>query len=396
MAKTVVIYLSPYDLLRPRTNQVSDVRFCEGFAQNGCDVHLIVPYSFREDNIPQNEVKQYYGLETSFDIRFLPTQFKGDVKGAGKLVLTAWYGQQAVREIMQDISSNARVIIISRHGGLLVPYLTLKKTGGRKWSQVKVIHWLHDLKLGPKDRFIYKNCDALLATNRSIIQDLYKSCKLKNKPSDYTLNPITQAQAEEKYTKSEARKLTGLEHISTPLVVYTGKLGLLYNLELQLIIEAAGKLPSHTFLFTGGKDDTVAHWKKYCSDKGISNVIFTGYIADYTKIKYYQYAADVLVSYYTRQGHDPRYNLPNKLCEYMLTGNPIVSPDYPASRDLLNVNNCYFTAAENSSALAETIQQITLNVEEAIAKGATARRDVEEITFRKVTARLISFFQKIG
>ena len=79
----------------------------------------------------------------------------------------------------------------------------------------------------------------------------------------------------------------------------------------------------------------------------------------------------------------------------MLTGNPIVSPDYPATRDLLNNNNCYFAEAENGSALAETIKQITSNAEAAAAKGIVARRDVEAITFRKVTARLIQFFHTI-
>jgi len=395
MENPVIIYLSPFDLLRPRTNQVSDVRFCEGFAQNKCEVHLVVPFAFREDNISQESVPKNYGLTTPFSIHYLPTNFKGDVSGLRKLMLTAWYGQSAVRQILESIPSSRKVIILSRNGVLLLPYLTLKKSGSKRWNKIKIIHWLHDLKLKTKDKFIYKNCDALLATNNSILTDLMSACNLKNKKYTYTLNPITQAQADDPLTKTEARKKTGLDQMKEPLIVYTGKLGLNYNKELLHILDAAKALPSFKFLFTGGKSDAVLYWKKTCQEKKISNVLFTGYIPDYTQIKNYQFAADILVSYYTRQGHDPRYNLPNKICEYMLTGNAVVSPDYPATRDLLNQANTFFALPENSQSLIETIQYIIGHPEEAAIKGRKAKEDVKELTFQKTGERLIQFFNSL-
>lgn len=395
MENPVIIYLSPFDLLRPRTNQVSDVRFCEGFAQNNCEVHLVVPFAYREDNIRQESVPKNYGLTTPFSIHYLPTNFKGDVSGLRKLMLTAWYGQAAVRQILESIPVSRKVIILSRNGVLLLPYLTLKKSGSKRWNKIKIIHWLHDLKLKAKDKFIYKNCDALLATNNSILKDLVTACDLKSKKYTYTLNPITQAQADDPLTKSEARKTTGLDQLKEPLVVYTGKLGLNYNRELLHILDAAKALPSCKFLFTGGKSDAVNYWKKICQEKEINNVIFTGYIPDYTQIKNYQFAADILVSYYTTQGHDPRYNLPNKICEYMLTGNAIVSPDYPATKDLLNAGNAFFALPENSQSLIETIQYILAHPEEAAIRGKKAKEDVKGLTFRKTGERLIQFFNSL-
>lgn len=395
MDKPVIIYLSPFDLLRPRTNQVSDVRFCEGFAENGCEVHLVVPEAERSDNIRRESVPANYGLATSFPIHYLPTNFKGDVGGLRKLMITAWHGQKEVRNILEQVPDSKKVIILSRNGILLLPYLTLKKAGGKRWKKIRVIHWLHDLKLKPRDRFIYKRCDALLATNSSILEDLVKACNLKNKKYTYTLNPVTQKQADEKLTRWEAKKRAGMEQVTTPLIVYTGKLGFHYNAELMHILDAAKALPGCTFLFTGGKPEVVNHWKNICAEKAISNVIFTGYIADYTRIRNYQFAADILVSYYTRQGHDPRYNLPNKLCEYMLTGNAVISPDYPATRDLLTADNCFFAKPEDSAALVEMIQYILDHPSEAESKGKAAAEAVKTITFRKTAERLILFFNSL-
>jgi glycosyltransferase involved in cell wall biosynthesis len=394
MEQAVIIYLSPFDILRPRTNQVSDVRFTEGFAQNNCDVHLIVPFAKRDDNIKKEEVDAFYGLNTAFNIHYLPTEFKDEVSGIRKLMITAWYGQMAVRKIIKSIPKEKKVFIISRNPILLLPYITLKKSKLGRWKSVKVIPWLHDLKLKAKDRLIYRHADALLATNLSILHDLQKVVKKKLKFT-YTLNPITQAQADEFIDKNQARKEVRLENISTPLITYTGKIGFNYNKELIHILEAAKELPEYTFLFTGGKPEAVKHWEQKCLTMNLSNIIFTGYLPDYTKIKNYQYGADVLVSYYTRQGHDPRYNLPNKLCEYMLTGNAIVSPNYPATEELLNESNCFFANPEDSNALAATIKEAVQNKEEAIKRGRNARKDVIEITFKKTAFRLLTFLNSI-
>lgn len=392
MKAPAIIYLSPFDILRPRTNQVSDVRFCEGFAQNDCEVHLIVPFAQRPDNIPLDCVNAYYGLEKEFKIHYLPTAFKDEVKGLRSLILTAWYGQILVRSILRSLGQEQKVFIISRHGALLLPYITLRRSGLRNWKNVRVIHWMHDLKRKKKDQYVYRNADALLATNNSILTDTQKL--FGDKPGTYTLNPVTQAQVNERITKDQARKETGLEDISHKLIVYTGKIGTNYNKELMHILEAAALLPDYQFLFTGGKPTAIDKLKEYCSKAQIKNVTFTGYLPDYTKVRYYQYAADVLVSYYTKQGHEPQYNLPNKICEYMLTGNVIVSPDYPATRDLLSRENCWFADPENSQALADTIRYALTHEEESRLRAMKARETVEQATFKKVCWRVLEFFNQ--
>ncbi|MFN0187745.1 MAG: glycosyltransferase [Bacteroidia bacterium] len=394
MSNPYIIYLSPYDILRPRTNQLSDVRFTEGFAQNHCHTHLIVPYVVRTDNISKSEVEDTYGLKSHINIHYCPTRFTEDVKGGWQLAQVAWHGIRKTFTILKKRKNKNQTYIISRSSHLLRPYFILRKIFPSRFKNVVLIHWAHDYNISSSHTRIYQLADYLLATNSSILNSILKRSKRNNKEGSFTLNPITEAQAVENITKEEARKEVKLVEIKTPLVVYTGKIGINYDQELKYILEAAQQLPHYTFLFTGGKPKTVAFWEDYCSGLGLNNILFTGYLSDYRKIKYYQYSADVLISYYTKQGHDVRYNFPNKICEYMLTGNPMVSPNYPATRDLLTDNNCTFTTPENSQALAKSIKEIIENPLPAQQKALQAAKDVREITFKKVAARLLKQFPK--
>lgn len=377
MSTPYIIYLSPYDILRPRTNQLSDVRFTEGFAQNHCHTHLIVPYVERTDNISKKEVAATYGLKSHMNIHYSPTHFTEDVKGGWQLAQVAWHGIRTTFTILKQRKNKNQTYIISRSSHLLRPYF-LRKIFPSRFKNVVLIHWAHDFNISKNHLRIYQLADYILATNSSILNSILKKSKRKSAEGSFTLNPITESQALEYITKEEARKVVKLTEIKTPLIVYTGKIGINYDKELKYILESAQQLPNYTFLFTGGKPKTVAFWEDYCNGLGLKNVLFTGYLSDYRKIKYYQYSADVLISYYTKQGHNVRYNFPNKICEYMLTGNPMVSPNYPATQDLLTESNCTFTTPENSQALAKSIREIIESPELALQKAQQAAKDLEK------------------
>lgn len=388
-----IYYFSPYDILRPRTNQVGDMRLCEGFVQNGADVDLIIPFVYRKDNIPKEKIWEFYGLEDRFNIRFLKTWFTSDVAGVWMFSIMSLLNCMVFTGIMiRSWFAKENVYIISRTPMLLRPFLNIRKVVPFACRKIRIVSWIHELKLSPAYRFVYKNADGVMGTNSSLTNDLIKETgKLKEKTC-VTLNPISIAQLRNRPTKEEARKETGLNGVY-PLIVYTGKIGLVYNKEIIHILEAAELLPNYHFLFTGGKDDAISKLKAWCEQHHVRNVTFTGYIPDYTKIKYYQSAADILVSYYTSQGHDVRYNFPNKICEYMLTGNVTVTPDFPANRDVAHADNVLFAEPENSKSLAATIQKAAENPELSKKLAERALAEMQEMTF-KVRCRIIINFLK--
>ncbi|MFM7217727.1 MAG: glycosyltransferase, partial [Bacteroidota bacterium] len=157
------------------------------------------------------------------------------------------------------------------------------------------------------------------------------------------------------------------------------------------IFEAASLCPDYIFLFTGGRTSAVSEVQKHCTLLGLKNVRFTGFMNDSTQVRYYQLAADVLVSYYTAKDHMVEYNYPQKINEYFTTGNPVVTPDFPATRDIVNNRNAIFVLPDNPTDLARGIR---LAVEDRDSADKIARQalvDMKELTFEKRTAELLRF-----
>ena len=389
-----IYYFSPYDILRPRTNQVGDVRLCEGFKQNNADIRLIVPFVYRNDNIKKSEVAKMYGLETTYPIRYLLTFFIKDVSGVYRFAVISLLNLFIFLEVMmRSWFAKKPIIMMSRDAQIIRPFLIARNIIPFLCKNIRIVFWVHEVKLKPVYRWVYKNSDAIIGTNSSIVIDLLKETNYPKEKTCVSLNPISEEQLRNRPSKQEAQKQTNLTGLY-PLVIYTGKIGIHYNKEILHILEAAKNLPAYHFVLTGGKPDAVTHWQKWCNDNGAKNVKFTGYFADYSLVRYYQFGADVLVSYYTHQGHDVRYNLPNKVCEYMLTGNVMVIPDYPATRDTLDGTNCIFAEPENTDALTKAIRTAVENKEQSKQLAQKALADVKELTFKKRTAILIDFLNK--
>jgi len=385
-----IYYFSPYDILRPRTNQVLDMRFCEGFAQNGCEVEMMVPYVFRRDNIKKSELFKIYEVEQKFKTRYLPTLFFSDVNGKWHFFIISILNTfRFVRIIFQCTSG--KKVILSRSPALLLSFLLMRKILGGK--NLKIICWAHEIQGKITLRWVYKNADSIIGTNSMITDDLKKNYKIDEKKLGISLNPISEYQLHHRISKAEARKHLSIQ-TDKPLIVYTGKLSIGQQ-EAEYILQSAAQLNKYHFILTGGKPIVVKHYQDWCVKKDIQNVYFTGYIHDYSQIKYYQFAADVLISYYTPKEHNVRYNFPSKICEYMLTGNPMVTPDYPATSDILNERNTIFVKPENMEELAAGIKKA---VDEKEFSGKIAERaflDVQEITFKKRAKILLEFIENL-
>ncbi len=382
--KVKVYYFTPFDILRSRTNQISDVRFCEGFAQNNCAISLVTPYVYRKDNLRKKDVLDFYGVEDKYNVRYLPTLFFKDIDGKFNLLtilvlnsfLFLWI-------IFKSLFHKQEVIIISRSPILLFPFLRIRSVFK---TSVKIISWIHEIKKNKADQYVYKKADFLWGTNSAITNDLKDLYGFSEKILGVTNNPVTESQVKAIVSKSEARKIIKLD--KSPLIVYTGKL-FIDQLEIKYLMEAAKELPNYTFLFTGGKPNVVDYYSDWCSKNKMENVILVGYLHDYTQLTYYQQAADVLVSYYTSSEHDVRYNFPQKIVEYMLTRNPIVTPNFEATQDVLNEKNAIFVEPENTESLKKGLIKAVENRAVSEQMAEIAFKSALNYTFKKSIERLL-------
>jgi glycosyltransferase involved in cell wall biosynthesis len=385
-----IYYFSIYDFLRARTNQIADMRLCEGFSQAGCDVELIAPYVYRRDNMRLDQVFSYFGVETPFRLKLLKTPF---VESMGPLIvlplMLVYVLFSCLRIWLVNFGRLSEVVIISQTTDLLIPALLLKKATLRRRGPL-IVSWAHDITFRGRNNWVYRRADAIVATNSAITADLSRELGIPPSRMAISLNPISESQLRDAPTREAARARLGVDG-TAPLVVYTGKV-FVGQKEIEYLLEAARRLPGYRFLLTGGKENVVRHFRDFCAQEGIGNTTFVGFLHDASQVRYYQAAADVLVSYYTSAEHLTRYQLPNKTCEYMLAGSPIVTCDFPATRDVLNGENAIFVEPENADALASGIRRAIEDRDLAGRVAGRALRDVRDMTFRKRAGQLAGFF----
>lgn len=386
-----IYYFSIYDVFRARTNQIADMRLCEGFAQAGCDVELISPWVYRRDNMQVNQVFSYYGIETPFRLKVLKTPFVDEMSPLFVLPLMVLHALfSCLRIWLTNLGRLGEVVIISQTTDLLIPALLIKKASFSRGGPL-IVSWAHDISLRKRYAWVYRRVDAIVGTNSAITEDLSRELGIGRERLAISLNPVSESQVRNPLSRQAARARLNLK-ISEPLVVYTGKF-FVGNKEIEYILEAARRLPGYQFLFTGGKDGPVQHYRTHCAREGIRNTTFVGFLHDYSQVRYYQAASDVLVSYYTSAEHLTRHQLPNKTCEYMLSGSPIVTCDYPATRDVLNPENAIFVAPESADALTEGIRCAVENQDLARRVARRALIDVQSMTFRARATQLAEFFR---
>lgn len=386
-----ILYFSQFDLLRPTTNRISDIRFCEGFAENGCDVEIVVPYVYRKHNIKASEVEASYGLEHPVKVTILPTPFWEDMnKWLNVPTLLAYQTLAYLRRLLRHRRDGEDVVVISRDVYSLMPVLWMRRLTGKGPC---VIYWAHEVKPdNERYQWTYGHVDGVIGTNSAIADDLHTLCGIPRERLAITLNPISTRQVKLPTDKETARQHLNLN--GKPLAVYTGKVGAGMH-EINYILEAAALLPGYTFLFTGGKPEAVRHYEDYCAERGVKNAVFTGFLDKYTDVFLYQLAADALISYYTTKDHLVDYNYPQKITEYMLAGNPIVTPDYRATRDILHERNAMFVAPEDAENLAQGIRNVIEDRALGARLGQCARTDAIHITFKARTRMLMNFFQTL-
>ena len=384
-------FISPFCLLRPTTNRIFDVRFCDLLAGTGSSVTLVHPYYFMKENVDEKEIAGSYGVIHPVNFRMLRTPLNDDSPRVWQVfVLLVSFFFYSLKIIVSNRKNLRDVYVITRDNKSSLPMIVLKKILGR-FCRLKIINTVHEVKKGKLNAWMYRNYDGLLVTTSSAKDKLENGLAVSSSRIQRLVSPVSQLSYS--FTKEEARKKIKYDD-KKPLVVYSGKLGKGIS-ELNYIVDAAALLPQYNFILTGGKNEAVEYYLELCEKRKIHNVSLPGFINDAAFIKYYQVAADVLISYYSKQDHMVDYNFPQKLVEYMHTGNPIVTPDFLATHDVINASNAIMVEPDHAPSLAEGIKMAIENKETSKMLSEKAFEDVQQFSFEKQGEHLMNFFRKL-
>lgn len=386
-----IYVFSPYCLLRPTTNRIYDMRLCDGFSGHGNHVTIVYPYTYMKGNIRSGEIPAAYDLQHTVHRRLLLTPLPENSPKLWRFsVLLVAFAVSSFRIALEGIFLRRRILVVSRDAKALLPAIFFRKLLPGLFP-AKVIYVASEVKKNRIYKWVVKHADGVMAGVTSTREAIRKIVPLAPERFMLSLAPVPVSSVQ--CSKSAARQEIGYRD-TAPLVVYTGKLGMDVH-ELRYIFQAAKLLPDYHFLFTGGRPSAVDAVRKYCLENRIENVAFTGFINDSGYIRYYQLAADVLVSYYTSKDHLVEFNYPQKVNEYMTTGNVVVTPDFPATRDVLNENNVIFVKPDCPEDLARGIKLAVDDPELSDRLAKQALLDMQELTFEKRTFEFLEFADRL-
>jgi glycosyltransferase involved in cell wall biosynthesis len=374
--------LSQMDPAFPRTHSIAALRLCTGLATQGHQVELVVP-SITNPRPPTRTLFETYGLDPSFDVRYLSV---GSANGT--TYDSSTLRRLLARHVLSAVRRNRPSVVISDGIRLMLPYVAAARMRARR---LVTAPWLHEFRGRRLERFVCANSTCVLATNSAILRDLAAD-GIASPRTFITGNPIPQERLvfARSYSKQDARRRIGLD-LDRPVVAYTGKLYLGMR-ELDYLLSAAARMPDCLFLLTGGRPHVIEHVTGQLRAGGQTNVRLTGMLQEPEEIRFYQQAADVLVTYYSLEDLPFAYHhTPSKLAEYMATGNPIVAADFPAVRDLLNHENAILVRPHDVDALTRALELAVSRREESGALAARAQRDIATRAAESVGAELGEF-----
>lgn len=366
------------------------MRLCDAFSENGEEVTIVYPYTYMKDNISRKDIPGYYNMQSPVRTRMLYTPLGEHSHKLLRFVfLLTGFTISTLVSALRNLSERKQLVFISRDAKSLLPPLFIRKIFG-KLCNWKVFFMAAEVKSSSIFKFVIRESDGILAGVSTTRDAIRKSTAVGEDKFLLSLAPVPVYKDDP--DKKEARRLISYDS-PNPLIVYTGKLGLEIQ-ELIYLLEAAGRLPDYTFILTGGRQRVVDEVRTYCRNKGIGNVILTGFFEDSRKIRNYQLAADVLVSYYTEKDHMVEFNYPQKINEYLTTGNPVVTPDFPATRDVLNESNVLFVQPDNVASLTEGVRKLVEDKVLSAKLASQAKIDVSRLTFKSKAAEFIGFIRK--
>lgn len=335
-----IAIIAPTFIPAKRANTLQVMKMTQAIANLGHQVNLAVPEARgkpRADSQRWEDIAHYYGLSNKFPIEYL------SAKSSLRKYDYAWYAVRWARRWEADLI-----------------YTRLPQAAALAAFQgSRTILEVHDFPQGFFGPILFKRylqgqgAKRLVLISRVLASDLHEKFGSPEKP------PFTQVipdgvdlirysdlpepdESRSKLFPELQQYLDKSEPHLFPERFTAGYTGHLYpGRGVHLILELAKWLPDVNFLLVGGELQDVSRVKGIVKERGLQNVIMTGFVPN-AELPLYQAACDVLLMPYQRHvaassgGDIARYLSPMKLFEYMACGRAICSSDLPVLREVLS------------------------------------------------------------
>jgi glycosyltransferase involved in cell wall biosynthesis len=347
-------------------NSIQVMKVCGGLAQVAGSVSLWIP---GEKEVPWKDLAVYYGLGTSFDVRWVYSRQvfrrydfawhalrQGGDWGAD--LLYTWMPQVGLAALLKGLPA-----ILELHGpptGRIGP-LALKR-------------FLH-----------HPGQKRLLVITHALHRILERDFGITDQDSHF-IQVAPNGVDIDHYTHlaepNEARLSLGLPEKFT--IGYTGHL--YAGRGIDLLLRLAKAIPQVNFLWIGGKPDDVDQWRKKLTVAHIDNVQLTGFIENQT-LPIYQAACEILLMPYesaisgSSGGNSAEYCSPMKMFDYLAVGRAIVTSDLPVFHEILNEKNAVFCPVGDFDAWHMALNNLIADGQKRVCLSTQAKNDASQYSW---------------
>ncbi|MBI9061715.1 MAG: glycosyltransferase [Marinilabiliaceae bacterium] len=336
-----IIYLANSFIPSRTANSIHVMKMCQALAKVGHDVTLVTFDSEENEEDGIENVYDYYGVESCFSIKKIPLR-----KVKGKIHMFAFDAIQFIRKQELDL--------VYTRCEIPALYLT--------FTSIPFIIEAHKPFVGQskymthffKRIFCAGNLKRVIMISAGLQRLFEEQVSLRNVDVK-VLHDAADLPPES--ANGMGSKWKGqIDHLQV------GYFGHLYKGRgIEVIIEAARKLPQVDFHIVGGRNNDVEYWKSQSGK--LNNVFFYGFVLP-SEVGYYRHMCDVLLAPYQKEvwvadkGHESsKYMSPLKIFEYMASGKCIISSDMPVLREVLNDQNAILVDPEDATQWCEAINK---------------------------------------
>lgn len=400
--KLIMIQCAYYPSKKAHANQIYSMS--QAFVANGYDVELWLPSPLGKKRMAEEEWGKYYGEPKAFNVKYFtvfpiinyPSSLL--IKAIAYCInrINGWVFaiSTIIATIMKIKSPKNKLLAFTRDNYFLfLANLFLKSYRKKPY----LIAEIHDIPAG-LNRFILKyglhSVDLIIAISKGLKESLIET--FPNMRSTIVTLPdgINSGRLKSRMSRGEALAYLSMEKLEhKKLIVYTGHLYPYYGVDL--LINAMKYLDKNRFILwlVGGEHKDLERAKKLANHLGISNIVFWGW-QEPGKIKYFQWAADILVAPYSAK-KDRLYKFcsPLKIFEYMSAERPILASKTPALQEILiNSENSILFEADNARDLASSIEMLVNNPTLSRKLAAKAFNDVHNYTWEQRAKKIIDIY----
>ncbi len=369
--------IAPSTLPSETANSVQVMKVSQALTQLGHQVSLFVPSG---QPTPFEQLKQQYGLEATFDIRWLkatPSLRKLDF---------AWQAVSVAKKENVDLVYTRLiwVALFAQRRDLPV-VLEMHELPGGRFSP-----WLYQRYVRARGKkltvFITRALQRLIENSLSLTHSPAETCIAPDGVDLERFADLPDAPA--------ARQALGWPERFTAL--YSG--GFFPGRGIENLFELAKHFPMVHFVWVGGKPAQVENWQQKLIADDVNNVTLTAYVAN-SQLPLYQAGADVLLMPYKNKvagnsgGDIAQVTSPMKLFEYLASGRAILTADLPVLHEVLNDDNALFYPPEESTMLVSQFARLMNDVPLRQRLAAQAKKDAAQYSWKQ---RMRSILEKFS